>query len=75
MKKYESKTKVKLKTDVLLKWRAKREFTQAQAAEFVGVSAPTYKNAEYGNEIQLLSASRISKRIRVPLEELEERTA
>lgn len=75
MKKYESKSKVKLKAESLLQWRARREFSQKAAAEKAGVSLPTYRNAEYGKEVQLVSASRIAKALRVPLELLEERSA
>lgn len=75
MKKYESKTKVRLKTKALRRWRARKEFTQKEAAEFAGVSIPTYQNAEYGKELQLVKASRISKAVRIPLDELEERSA
>jgi len=77
--KYESKSKVRLNTTELLRWRADNELTQKEAAEAAGVSLPTYRNAEYGKELQLVKASRIAKTVRPkskrPLEELEEKSA
>lgn len=76
MRKYESRSKVKLNAEKLLAWRADKELTQKKAAKKAKVSIVTYQMAEYGNEVQLVSASRIAKAAQVPLEELkEERSA
>lgn len=74
-RKYESKTKVTLRTTLLLKWRADQELTQKAAARRAGVSTPTYQSAEYGHEIQIVSASRIAKAANVPLSQLEMKSA
>jgi DNA-binding XRE family transcriptional regulator len=68
---YESGTKKVLKADRLMDWRARKDFTQKEAATFVGVSLQTYHNAEHGRPIQLLKANRIAKALRIPLSELE----
>lgn len=67
---YDNKTKVQLDAEKLISLRAKREWTQKTAAEKSRVSLPTYGNAERGNLIQLVKASRIAKAYRIPLEEL-----
>jgi len=65
--------KVRLKTADLMAWRARKHFTQVEAAAFIGVSKQTYHNAEHGRTLLLLSAASIAKAIRVPLDQLKER--
>ena len=72
MKKYTVRTKLKLKSETLWHWRARKELTQKEAADLAGVSLPTYRNAEYGQLVQLVKASKIAKACHVPLDELKE---
>lgn len=76
MRTYVSRTKKKFNAEHIVRWRASKQFTQKRAARHIGVSLPTYQNAEYGRELQLVKASKISMKTGVPfLEELEERSA
>ena len=71
-KPYAVKSKVRLKVQPIVEWRANREYSQAEAAKACGLSLPAYKNAEYGKFVQLVTASRVAKGINRPLMELEE---
>lgn len=72
-RKYAVRSKVRLKAAPIVDWRADREFSQKQAAEFAGVSLTAWKNAEYGTHLQLVSAERISKAVGIPRQKLEEK--
>lgn len=75
MRKYESKTKVKLNARKLIHLRAKRQWTQKTAAMKAKVSLPTYGSAERGHEIQAAKAGKIAALYRMELEELEQKSA
>ena len=68
----ENISKIPLKTALLFAWRARKGFTQFQAAKDIGVSIQTYHNAEKGRPLQLLKAAKIAKKLRISLEELKQ---
>ena len=72
---YESKTKIALDGKKLVLMRAKRRWTQKQAARRAKVSLPTYGNAERGQEVQAANAGRIAAAYNVEVEELEAKSA
>lgn len=74
-RKYESKTTFRLKSERLIQWRIDNKLTQQKAAKRAGVSLPTYQNAEYGRALQLVKASKIAEAVKVPLAELEMKSA
>lgn len=75
MKKYDSKTKIRLDGRKLVHLRAAKEWTQKQAAKKAKISLPTYGNAERGLEVQAVKAGLIAKAFHVPVEQLEARCA
>lgn len=70
-----SQSKVKLDTKKLVRLRAKRQWTQKQAARKAKVSLPTYGNAERGLDLQAAKAGMIAAAYGVELAELEARSA
>lgn len=71
MKRYASKTKLRLNGKKLVHLRAGEKLTQDEAAKKAQVSTPTYKNAEAGCELQAANAGKIAEAFGVSLEELE----
>jgi DNA-binding XRE family transcriptional regulator len=67
---YQSKTKIKLKGRALVMLRAKKQWTQKQAARKAGVSLWTYGFAEAGAELHAKSAGKIAELYGKDLEEL-----
>jgi hypothetical protein len=78
-KPYESKTTIRLNGEKLIRLRAKRGWTQAEAARrckliderMRGISIFCYGSAERGALLQAAKAGLIAKLYEVPLEQLE----
>jgi DNA-binding XRE family transcriptional regulator len=71
----QSNTKIRLKGRELVMLRAKKAWTQKQAAKKAKISLPTYLNAEKGMELHAAKAGMIAKLYKVDLEDLEDRCA
>jgi DNA-binding XRE family transcriptional regulator len=70
-RRYINRTKKILKTAELLDWRARKQLTQERAAKIVGVHVRTYKKAEHGHGVALLTRAKISRAVGVSLKKLE----
>lgn len=67
---WEHQKKIRLNPDVFLRWRLEKQFSMRRAAQVCNVSEVTYRRVEKGQRVELLTAARVAKAIRIPVDKL-----
>jgi transcriptional regulator with XRE-family HTH domain len=62
--------KVRLDAERLVRWRLRSQLSQRKAAKKCGVSEATYRRLEKGEDIEILTASRVAEHLQVSLDRL-----
>jgi len=70
-RRWEHQKKIRLNSALIMNWRLQKQLSQRLAAKACGVSEVTYRRIEHGKGVEILTAARMAKHLRISVDELK----